>query len=136
MTDHYPLRTLPLFGYSADQSAATTLLQQRIKELLSQHVGADQAITAARIAKRLNETDRAVRLAIAELRKSGELICSSVGSPPGYFYAANMDEVRTFLNTNYKSRAYDILVTGSRMATAAQRHFGGQLSFPSPEVLA
>ena len=116
------------YDYEAAQDQAV-VLQEAILGILQEHVGASNAIRARVLTERLGEgvgkySDRRVRIAIAQLRKAGHLILSSVGSRPGYFLAANEQEWRAFRHANFRARALDILETDKAMALAARGYFG------------
>lgn len=92
-----------------------------VLHVLMGHVGKDNRITRERLAHQVasrsglkrydpGEYDRACRKAIEELRRTdpmGTLICSSSGQP-GYFIAADEDELRETINQD-KRRALSLL---------------------------
>lgn len=63
--------------------------------------GAENAQTGKEICKALNITARDLTLAIERERRSGKPICASTGSTPGYFLAANREEMQRFCNSLY-----------------------------------
>ena len=74
--------------------------------------------------------ERAVRLAIHELRQSGTaLICSTGGIGGGYWLARDWDEVEEFIAREVEPRALGLLATKKSMLAAAGRQFG-----PKPTV--
>jgi len=70
-----------------------------IYEILSE--GAENARTGKEICKALNITARDLTLAIERERRAGRPICASTGSTPGYFLAANREEMQRFCNSLY-----------------------------------
>lgn len=70
-----------------------------IYEILSE--GAENARTGKEICKALNITARDLTLAIERERRAGKPICASTGSTPGYFLAANREEMQRFCNSLY-----------------------------------
>lgn len=71
-----------------------------------------------------NPYERRMRLAIAELRKEGKLICSDTGEG-GYWWAASIDDVLA-LSEAFRNRAKDLLMTAKQMRAEGLREFGGQ----------
>lgn len=70
-------------------------------------------------------TERALRIAIRNLRRAGALIVSSsVGG--GYWRAESMDEIREFTKNEFRDRALDMLVTARNMRRSAYAVFGRQ----------
>lgn len=76
-------------------------------------------------AKRTNNNphDRRVRLAIAEMRKEGDPICSD--SSGGYWWAASPEEIEGLV-AELESRARDLLETANRMRRRSLEIFGAQ----------
>ena len=70
-----------------------------IYEILSE--GAENARTGKEICKALNITARDLTLAIERERRAGRPICASTGGTPGYFLAANREEMQRFCNSLY-----------------------------------
>lgn len=58
--------------------------------------GAENARTGKEICKLLNITARDLTAAIERERRQGQPICASTGSNPGYFLAANQDEMQHY----------------------------------------
>lgn len=112
------------FDHGKMQERAVAL-QAQVLAIMGRHVGAETAIQARAIARDVGmRDDRAVREAIRQLRRDGHLILSSVGSHPGYYMAANVEEWRAFCDSNLRPRAFDILETVKAMTAAAGRTFG------------
>lgn len=68
-----------------------------IYEMLSE--GAENARTGKEICKLLDITARDLTIAIERERRQGRPICASTGSTPGYFLAANKDEMQRYCNS-------------------------------------
>jgi predicted transcriptional regulator len=134
------------YDHKATEEQAGTLKDQ-VLEILSEHVGADSAIKAKDIARRLGLTgkysDRPVREAVKQLRREGHLVISSVTVPYGYFLAATEEEWLEFRDRNLRPRAMDILETSRAMGLAAKGRWGGaapkipvQVPLSVPELVA
>ena len=65
-----------------------------IFEMLSE--GAENARTGKEICNLLNITARDLTAAIERERRAGKPICASTGSNPGYYLAANQDEMQRY----------------------------------------
>ena len=65
-----------------------------IYEMLAE--GAENARTGKEICKLLDITPRDLTAAIERERRQGQPICASTGSTPGYFLAANQDEMQRY----------------------------------------
>ena len=61
--------------------------------------GAENARTGKEICKLLNITACDLTAAIERERRQGQPICASTGSTPGYFLAANQDEMQRYCNS-------------------------------------
>ncbi len=70
-----------------------------IYEMLSE--GAENAQTGREICKQLGITARELRAAIERERRAGQPICASTGSTPGYFLAANQEEMQRYCRSLY-----------------------------------
>lgn len=68
-----------------------------IFEILTE--GAENARTGKEICKLLNITARDLTLAIERERRAGKPICAATGSNPGYFLAANQEEMQRYCNS-------------------------------------
>lgn len=79
-----------------------------IFEILSE--GAANARTGKEICKLLNITARDLTAAIERERRAGNPICASTGSNPGYFLAANQEEMQRYCNS-LRHRAGEIYKT-------------------------
>jgi len=71
-------------------------------------------------------TKRKIRACIRDMRRQGILIISQGGIYGGYKMAKNLEEVREFVKVEFRSKALDMLTTGSRMMEGARAHYGGQ----------
>ena len=101
-----------------------------VKAALAFHVGNDNAISRKKLLNQISGlNDRQLRIAIYQLRNDGCLICSRGGQGGGYWMAENLDDVQAFINTELRSRAYDMLKTAQRMEHSAIAQFGSQIQF-------
>lgn len=67
-----------------------------VKEMLS--LGADNARTASELCEYLGITLRELTAEIERERRNGVAICASTGSNPGYYLAANQEEMQQYCN--------------------------------------
>ncbi len=79
-----------------------------IFEILAE--GAENARTGKEICKLLGITARDLTAAIERERRQGQPICANTGSNPGYFLAANRDEMQRYCNS-LRHRAGEIYKT-------------------------
>ena len=79
-----------------------------IHELLT--VGREHARTSRELAAVLNCTPRDVTRAIEQERRKGQPICAATGRNPGYFLAADADELERYCGRLHK-RAGEIYKT-------------------------
>ena len=101
-----------------------------VRAALEFHVGKENAISRKKLLKKIpGLNDRQMRIAIYQLRNDGCLICSRGGRGGGYWMAENIDDVQLFINTELRSRAYDMLKTAQRMEHSAIAQFGSQIQF-------
>jgi hypothetical protein len=102
--------------------------------ILSFHVGKGNTIHRADMVDELEKLgfgtllqritfDRHVRAAIAELRKRGELVCSSSGDG-GYYLAQERAEYDEFSQVEYRAKIIDMSQTLLAMDQGAARRFG------------
>lgn len=68
-----------------------------IYEILSQ--GAENARTGKELCHILGITARDLTIAIERERRQGQPICANTGSNPGYFLAANQEEMQRYCNS-------------------------------------
>ena len=85
-----PAQLNPLQCPQSNHGGAAAL----IFEILSE--GAENARTGKEICKLLNITARDLTAAIERERRAGKPICASTGSNPGYFLAANQEEMQRY----------------------------------------
>ena len=79
-----------------------------ITELLN--TGKDNAIKASTLADALEVTTRDISQAVEQERRHGCPICASTGKNPGYYLAANKEEMQEFCNS-LKGRGIEIFKT-------------------------
>lgn len=68
-----------------------------IHEILAE--GADNALTGREICRILGINPRDLTQAIERERRQGKPICASTGSTPGYYLAANQQEMQAYCNS-------------------------------------
>jgi hypothetical protein len=116
-----------------------------VLRVLSFHIGKEQTIRRDELAAQVRNMgfgsllafttlDRQVRLAIAELRKDGHLVCSSSGDG-GYYLARERAEYDEFAQVEYRSKIIDMNQTLQAMDQAAARRFGGDTPAAQPSLL-
>lgn len=71
-----------------------------IAELLKE--GRENARTGRKLCELLNITIRELTAGIERERRQGQPICASTGSNPGYFLAANKEEMQHYCNSLHK----------------------------------
>lgn len=86
--------------------------QGLLQALPDKPISKDSLRTYLRVYKGLDLSDRAIRRAASELRKSGYPICSNSDSK-GYWLGNKEDVARTV--ADLRSRAYDLLRTADKM---------------------
>lgn len=72
--------------------------------------GRDNPTTSAELCKRTGMTPFELRIAIMNERRGGQPICAASGSKPGYFLAADRDEMQNFCES-LRHRAGEIFKT-------------------------
>lgn len=76
---------------------AVNSLPQEILSLLRH--GKENAITGRELARVLGfPNDRFIRIQIRELIAQGKPIAASIGDPPGYYLASNLQEAQEYIN--------------------------------------
>lgn len=79
-----------------------------IYEVLS--TGAENAKPGREICRELNITARELTLTVERERRHGKPICASTRNPPGYFIAANQEEMELYCRSLLR-RAEEIIKT-------------------------
>lgn len=69
-------------------------------EVLSE--GAGNALTGRELCKILNITPRELTQAIERERRAGRPICAATGKKPGYFLAANQEEMQRYCRSLWR----------------------------------
>lgn len=110
-------------------SALPAGLDRAVLRVLSYHTGRANAIGRQALLMRLADHgfkvgERAARLCISQLRKSGSLICSAPGDDGGYYLPADAAEFEAFVHTEYEAKIIDMRETLSAMQKAAERTWG------------
>jgi hypothetical protein len=109
-------------------------LKRAVLRVMSMHQGPENAIGRVELAAAVNlhgfgrglgaaTFDRNLRSAIQQLRKEGNLICSSSGEG-GYYLARDMAEYEEFATGEYRAKIVDMSETLRAMDTAAEKRFG------------
>lgn len=96
---------------------------------MSGHTGQKNRLSRAQLLRKVRSwgadlTDRSLRKTINELRKEGSLICSAGGARGGYWMAEDWNELRSFLNSEIRPRAMDLLETEKALKNAARDRWG------------
>lgn len=73
-------------------------------------MGKENALSSKYLCKQLNMTPRQLTLAIEAERRSGQAICATTGRNPGYYIAANKQEMEEYC-LKLKNRAIEIFKT-------------------------
>lgn len=97
---------------------------ERVLEYLKRHAtGKEHAILANELVERLDlGRSTNLRYAVKFLRDSGHPVGSTIAG--GYFIAADVDELKEFLNNNYKNRILAMIDSGNAMITHARVVYG------------
>lgn len=105
-------------------------VERAILRILSFHKGRSKAISRDDLLYQLRSyngiqiDDRQMRAVIAELKKSGELICSAGGVNGGYWIAADWSELKEYHSTELHTRAMEMLEQESAQRAAAEKLWG------------
>ncbi len=111
-------------------------LDRAMLRILGFHVGKERAIDKPDMISDLRKLgfggslsyatfERKCRLVIAELRKSGHLVCSSSGDG-GYYIAKDYAEYEQFRETELNAKIIDMAETMRMMDAAAKKVFGAR----------
>ena len=116
--------------YDLEKAGVKVWHIRAVRAAIEFHIGNDNAISRKKLLKKIpGLSDRQMRIAIYQLRNDGVLICSRGGHGGGYWMAKDLDDVQSFINTELRSRAYDMLKTAQRMEHSAIAQFGSQIQF-------
>jgi hypothetical protein len=104
-------------------------LDRAILRILSFHQGREQAIGRGRLVGDLARMgfevhERVMRACINELRKKGQLICSTGGDGGGYYLPADWNELEEFIKRELHPRAMDLLEQETALKAAAEKQWG------------
>ena len=69
-------------------------------------------------------THRQLRMAIRNMRRDGEPICSKAGQ--GYFWPTSLNEIKNCVEVEFQKKAKDMLFTGKLIMDAGIHLFGAQ----------
>jgi hypothetical protein len=104
-------------------SEMTGELELQVMHILDKRVGVKNAIKRWELVKYLpGNNERKIRLAISNLRKSGELIGSTCDA--GYFMCENLQEWQFVRDTEFIPRITDLAETVRILDKAARERFG------------
>ncbi len=88
-----------------------------IAELLAE--GRENARTARELATALNCRPRDITLQVEKERRAGRPICAATGETPGYYLAADAQELEIYCNC-LKSRAIEVFKTRQALIRTLQ----------------
>lgn len=103
---------------------APAAVKEAVLDKLTEHQGANNAIEMWDLASHLGQAERMTRLAVADLRAEGKLICANGN---GLFLAASWAEARAY-RRRMLSRARHELAAYAPFARQAYAQFSGQMS--------
>lgn len=96
--------------------------------ILTRHIGRENGIAVAALARELDITERQVRELVTELRMDGTAVC---GTPKtGYYIAASAEEAQETIDF-LKGRAMHSLTLASRMSNIPLPDLLGQIHLPT-----
>ena len=104
-------------------------LEQVVLRILMTHQGRSQAISRMVLVRELirytgnNYHERIVRECIKQLRRQGNLICSTPGEDGGYYIATSRSEFDLFDQTEFGAKIADMNETRQAMLKAARKQF-------------
>ena len=104
-------------------------LDRAVLRILSFHVGRRAAISRPELLGALAAVgfqvhERAARATVNQLRKAGNLICSTGGEEGGYWISQDWDELSEYLEREIHARAMDLLEQENALKRAAQERWG------------
>lgn len=108
---------------------STPSLERAVLRVLTFHVGRDRAVGSAALltAVRMHgfhASERQVRDAVKQLRRSGVLIGSAAGEGGGYYILTSQQEFDSFTAVEFQAQISDMLETLQAMRDAARREWG------------
>ena len=104
-------------------------LEQVVLRVLITHQGRSQAISRTALVRELTKRtgntyhERIVRECIKQLRRQGNLICSTPGEDGGYYMAASRSEFDLFDQAEFGAKIADMNETRQAMLKAARKQF-------------
>ena len=105
-----------------------TVTRAQVLAVLARHVGSDNGISAAALARELQILERHVRTFVSELREEGIAVCAHPQT--GYFIAEGPEDV-TATCKFLRARAMHSLVLESKLSKIALPDLLGQLKLPT-----
>ena len=104
-------------------------IENIVLRILQTRVGREQALGRTWLVRELNRrtgnnySERLVRECIKQLRRQGNLICSTPGEDGGYYMAASKSEFDLFDQTEFGAKIADMNETRQAMLKAAREQF-------------
>lgn len=104
-------------------------LDKAILRIIQEHTGRDHALGRKALVTTLEKRtgnvyhERLVRECIKQLRRAGNLICSTPGEDGGYYIAINKAEFDLFDQTEFGAKIADMNETRQAMLKAARERF-------------
>lgn len=105
-------------------------IEKIVLHILQTRVGREQTLSRTWLVRELNRRtgnnyhERMVRECIKQLRRQGNLICSTPGEDGGYYMAASKSEFDLFDQTEFGAKIADMNETRQAMLKAAREQFG------------
>lgn len=104
-------------------------LDRALLRVLSQRRGRDLAISREDLLAALRSLgfkvhERQARAAINELRKTGQMICSTGGEGGGYWLASSWEELEEYLSHEVHPRAMDLLEQEAALRRSGELAWG------------
>lgn len=106
-----------------------TTTSSQLLAVLSRHIGADNGIRAADLARELDAEERHVRTLVTALRDDGCGVCAHPKT--GYFIAANAEEMERYYLKFIEARCMTGLRQIARARKIALPDLIGQLKLPT-----
>ena len=69
---------------------------------------------------------RKIRDTLCQLRQEGALVVSTGGTKGGYWIPDSFEEIKVFVNVEFRKKSLSMLYTGKQQLDAGRRKFGGQ----------
>ena len=106
-----------------DQRMVTAVIRIVDRYTALEPIGRGELVRAVELAG-FSTNERAVREAVKQARRLGQLICSTPGNNGGYYMARDMDELMAFGRAEFLAKISDMSETWSIMLRAGKHEFG------------